>query len=85
MGHTRGASALESITTFDAYSSPCTKPRGRSAPGEAVVERARPEHRSERDRVDPDGEPLEVSVRQDDERYACDDRCYERVLMEHAA
>ena len=64
---------------------PCTQARGGSAPGEAVVERTRPEHRSERDRIDPDGEPLKVSVRQDDEHDARDEGCYERVLMEHAA
>ena len=50
-----------------------------------MIERARPEHRGERDRVDPDREPLEVAVGEHDEQRAGDDRGDEGVLMKDAA
>ena len=50
-----------------------------------MIERARAEHRRERDGVHPDREALEVPVGQNDEQRSCDDGNDERVLVEDPA
>ncbi len=63
----------------------CAEARRRAPPREAVIQRARPEHRRESDGVHPDGEALEIPVGEDDEQRPRDDGRDERVLVEDAA
>ena len=61
------------------------QPRRGAPPWKAVVESARTEHRSKRDRVHPHRETLEIPIGENDEERPGDDSSDERVLMEDTA
>ncbi len=72
-------------TKIIAWSSRRARSAGRrAAPREAMVERARSEHRSKSDGVHPHGKALQEAVRQGDQDRAGNDRGDERVQVEHA-